>query len=321
MPQVRFMDGFDEGRALGAIDCADGGGRIDRYELFDGVTVMRVSLQTHGFEGTRRKRDGLEINFCASGRFESSFSSRDQAALTPGDLAVSTFDGTHGARSESRFPLGHYEGVCIDVDCAAAARWMRKNAAPLATDFSALRENLLGGRWYVAMSAGPCCEHVFRELFENMPYFDRAYLQLKVLELFMLLGSVPRVEPAEADYCSAEHLRLIRHLRDHLVSDRGSYVSLARLAEEHGISVSHLQKLFCQVYGAPVYHYIREYRLEQAAVELTRGEKRIVDVALDAGYDSPSKFSAAFKVRYRITPSDYRAAADVSKRSSQTRTD
>ena len=23
MPQVRFMDGFDEGRALGAIDCAD----------------------------------------------------------------------------------------------------------------------------------------------------------------------------------------------------------------------------------------------------------------------------------------------------------
>ena len=98
-------------------------------------------------------------------------------------------------------------------------------------------------------------------------------------------------------------------------------MSLARLAEEHGISVSHLQKLFCQVYGAPVYHYIREYRLEQAAVELTRGEKRIVDVALDAGYDSPSKFSAAFKVRYRITPSDYRAAADVSKRSSQTRTD
>ena len=122
MPQVRFMDGFDEGRALGAIDCADGGGRIDRYDLFDGVTVMRVSLQTHGFEETRRKRDGLEINFCASGRFESSFSSRDQAALTPGDLAVSTFDGTHGARSESRFPLGHYEGVYIDVDCAAAAR-------------------------------------------------------------------------------------------------------------------------------------------------------------------------------------------------------
>ena len=86
MPQVRFMDGFEEGRVLGAIDCADGGGRIDRYELFDGVTVMRVSLQTHGFEETRRKRDGLEINFCASGRFESSFSARDQAALTPGGM-------------------------------------------------------------------------------------------------------------------------------------------------------------------------------------------------------------------------------------------
>ena len=45
------------------------------------------------------------------------------------------------------------------------------------------------------------------------------------------------------------------------------------LAAEHEISVSHLQKLFKQVYGVPVYHYIREYRLEQAAVELVRSSK------------------------------------------------
>lgn len=316
MAQVQLTDGFEEGRVLGAVDCADGGGRIDCYTLFDGVTAMRICLRTHGFEETRAQRDGLEINFCVSGRFESSFSPRDQAALTPGEMAVSTFDGRHGTRSQSCFPLGYYEGLCIDVDCAAAARWMRENAPALTVDLSALRENLLGRRWYVAMGAGPRCEHVFRELYENLPYAERAYLRLKALELFMLLGSVPRVDAA-ADYCSAEHLRLIRHLRDHLISDRSGYVSLARLAEEHHLSVSHLQKLFRQVYGMPVYHYVREYRLEQAAVELIGSDKRIVDVALDAGYDSPSKFAAAFKARYRMTPSDYRAAERASKWSSQ----
>lgn len=39
------------------------------------------------------------------------------------------------------------------------------------------------------------------------------------------------------------------------------------------MSVSHLQKLFKQIYGVPVYHYIKEYRLEQAAVELVAQRK------------------------------------------------
>lgn len=314
MAEIQIVDGFDPQRLYEALPCEDGGGRIARYPLFDGVTAMLIRLETHGFQAQRQQRDGMEINFCVSGRFESSFTSRDQVALGPGDMALNVFDGVHGAKSQSRFPLGYYEGVCIDVDCARAAQWMSQHAAPLATDFAALRENLLGSQWYIMESAGPRREHVFRELFENLPYFHREYLQLKTLELFMLLRSVPREMPPR-DYCSAHQLRLASHLRDHLLTDRNNYVSLAHLAREHQLSVSHLQRLFRQVYGMPVYHYIREYRLEQAAVELTRSGKRIVDVALDAGYDSASKFSEAFKKRYGVTPSAYRiAAADASKR-------
>lgn len=290
MAEIQIVDGFDPQRLYEALPCEDGGGRIARYPMFDGVSAMLIRLETHGFQEQRQQRDGMEINFCVSGRFESSFTSRDQVAL------------------------GYYEGVCIDVDCARAAQWMSQHAAPLAPDFAALRENLLGSQWYIMESAGPRREHVFRELFENLPYFHREYLQLKTLELFMLLRSVPREMPPR-DYCSAQQLRLASHLRDHLLTDRNNYVSLAHLAREHQLSVSHLQRLFRQVYGMPVYHYIREYRLEQAAVELTRSGKRIVDVALDAGYDSASKFSEAFKKRYGVTPSAYRiAAADASKR-------
>lgn len=61
------------------------------------------------------------------------------------------------------------------------------------------------------------------------------------------------------------------------------------------MSVSHLQKLFKQVYGVPVYRYIKEYRLEQAAVELVRSRKPITEIAQRAGYDNASKFSESFK--------------------------
>ena len=66
--------------------------------------------------------------------------------------------------------------------------------------------------------------------------FDREYLQLKLLELLMLLRSMPRAE-RETEYCSAEQVRLVSHLRDHLLTERDSYVSLSRLAEEHHLSV------------------------------------------------------------------------------------
>lgn len=165
--------------------------------------------------------------------------------------------------------------------------------------------------------AGPRCEHVFRELYENAAYLDPRFLRLKILELFMLLRQIPR---QEALYCSSRQVDLVRHLRDHMLSDQEGYVSLARLAKEHSISVSHLQKLFKQVYGMPVYHYIKEYRLEQAAVELVRSAASITDIAQNAGYDSASKFSEAFKKRYGATPSQYRAnAIGVSKRDNESK--
>lgn len=155
-------------------------------------------------------------------------------------------------------------------------------------------------------SSGSRCEHVFRELYESASYADRTFLQLKALELLMLLERIPQ-ESEIGSYYSAEQTVLVHHLRDHLLTNREGYISLASLAAEHEISVSHLQKLFKQVYGVPIYRYIKEYRLEQAAVELVRSGKSVTEIAQQAGYDNASKFSESFKKRYGKTPSRYRA--------------
>ena len=263
----------------------------------------------------------LEINFCINGRFETGFSARDRVLLKPGDMAISCYDGFHGRRSESRFPLGYYEGICLEVDLDAADAWIRQNAPVFRTDLSALKQKLLGSKWYMVGSAGSRCEHVFRELYESAPYADHAYLQLKVLELFMLLDGIPQGSGTDS-YFSSEQTELAHHLRDHLLTNREGYVSLAQLAAEHKMSVSHLQKLFKQVYGVPVYRYIKEYRLEQAAVELVRSGKPITEIAQHAGYDNASKFSESFKKRYGKTPSRYRAdKKNTAKRSIETKTE
>lgn len=290
----------------GGFENADGNGEIHCFRIFDGVSVMLMQLEMGSYTEIRTQVGVLEVNFCINGRFETSFSMRSHVLLKPGDMAISCYDGLHGTKSESHFPLGYYEGLCLEIDPAAAGHWIRLNAPAFPIDFTALKQNLLGSKWYMVGSAGSRCEHVFRELYESASYADHTVLQLKVLELLLLLERIPQ-ESGMDSYYSAEQTLLAHHLRDHLLTNREGYVSLAQLAAEHEMSVSHLQKLFKQVYGVPVYRYIKEYRLEQAEVELVRSRKPITEIAQRAGYDNASKFSESFKKRYGKTPSRYRA--------------
>ena len=305
----------------GGFENAAGSGEIHYYRLFDGVGIMLLRLEMETYTEIRTQIGMIEINFCINGRFETSFSMRDSVLLKPGDMAISCYDGVHGSSSESRFPLGYYEGICLEVNPEAASGWIAQHAPAFHVDFSALKQNLLDSKWYMVGSAGSRCEHVFRELYESASYADHTVLQLKVLELLLLLERIPQ-ESGMDSYYSAEQTLLAHHLRDHLLTNREGYVSLAQLAAEHEMSVSHLQKLFKQVYGVPVYRYIKEYRLEQAAVELVRSRKPITEIAQHAGYDNASKFSESFKKRYGKTPSRYRAdKTNAVKRSIETKTE
>lgn len=325
MIDIIFHDETGMGSAFPAqadgFEKVDGSGEIHYYRLFDGVGILLLRLEMETYTEMRTQVGVLEVNFCINGRFETSFSMRDRVLLKPGDMAISCYDGVHGSISESRFPLGYYEGICLEVNSEAASGWIAQHAPAFHVDFSALKQTLLESKWYMVGSAGSRCEHVFRELYESASYAERGFLQLKVLELMLLLGRIPQ-ERAADPYCSAEQTALAHHLRDHLLTNREGYVSLAQLAAEHAISVSHLQKLFKQTYGMPVYHYIKEYRLEQAAVELVRSRKPITEIAQHAGYDNASKFSESFKKRYGKTPSRYRAdKTNAVKRSIETKTE
>lgn len=307
------------GNLLG-MDCTAGKGYMACYDIFDGIIGIAMSFEMSDFIERRSNAATIEINFCVNGRFETNFSKREHVLLKPGDMAVSRYNDIQARETVSYFPLGYYEGLCIEIDPVRAENWLAQYAPAFSVDLSYLMQNLLHEGWYMYGEAGPRCEHVFRELYENISYFDTQYLQMKIVELLMLLMRIPRREQGGA-YYSSKQLEVIQHIRDHLLTDRDSYTSLAQLADEHHISVSHLQKIFKQVYGAPIYRYIKEYRLERASVELVQSAKRVTEIASDAGYDSSSKFSECFKKRYGMSPTQYRSANKVSKQDYKIKTE
>lgn len=69
----------------------------------------------------------------------------------------------------------------------------------------------------------------------------------------------------------------------------------------------HFQRMFTLLAGVPLSEYIRRRRMSRAAVDLQGGEK-IVDVAANYGYSSPTAFNRAFQAVHGIPPSQAKKA-------------
>ena len=90
------------------------------------------------------------------------------------------------------------------------------------------------------------------------------------------------------------------HLKDDLTAE-----TLARIA---GFSPYHYSRVFHAYVGTPVMEYIRRRRLAYALVELAQG-KRIIDIALDYGFETHNGFGKAFRKTYGCSPEKYRLHA------------
>ena len=85
-------------------------------------------------------------------------------------------------------------------------------------------------------------------------------------------------------------------------------ITVEILAEIAGFSAYHYYRLFNAYVGMPVMEYVRRRRLEHAVTELS-GNKRIIDIAMDYGFESHSGFGKAFRKIYGCSPEQYRIHA------------
>ncbi|OPJ64785.1 AraC family transcriptional regulator [Clostridium oryzae] len=95
---------------------------------------------------------------------------------------------------------------------------------------------------------------------------------------------------------------LIEYIEEHITEE----INLDRLAVATGYSQYHLHRMFSGIVGFPLHHYIKRRQLTEAAKSLIFTENQIIQIALDAGYESQQAFSLAFKNMYKLTPQKFR---------------
>ncbi|MCC0646958.1 AraC family transcriptional regulator [Clostridioides sp. ZZV15-6598] len=83
-------------------------------------------------------------------------------------------------------------------------------------------------------------------------------------------------------------------------------ISVNDVAKESGYSYYHLTRLFKSMFGESVGSYIKKRRLVNSSKELLYSDKRVLDIAIDSGFESSEAFSRAFKSIYKVSPIEYR---------------
>lgn len=86
-------------------------------------------------------------------------------------------------------------------------------------------------------------------------------------------------------------------------------LSIADLAHGAAMSPYHFLRVFGRVVGMTPHQFILRTRLRNAAVQLRRSTRPVLDIALDAGFADLSTFNRRFRATLGMTPSAYRASA------------
>ena len=98
--------------------------------------------------------------------------------------------------------------------------------------------------------------------------------------------------------------RVIDHVRRHLAEP----LTLADLARVAAFSPFHFDRVFKAVTGETLFGFVQRVRLERAAAALLgRGDASVLEIALDHGFASAATFARAFRARFGMTATAWRA--------------
>lgn len=280
-------------------------GTMTCYDVFPGIQLCYNDFQaSEKLPEGDDELDMMEINYCHRGRHECKYQDNTYSYIGEGDLIANM---SHHPSKESRFPLGRYEGITIYICCEPAAVVLSTFLNGVNLDLFALYEKLQLHTSCFYLPSNESVKHIFAELYTLDPQIRTGYFKIKIVELLLFLSS-DRVlnSKRELRYFPRTTVEAVDAIKEQITKHYQKHITMEELARTHSISKSALKNCFHEVYGQPVYAYLKQYRVQLGAELLRNTDHSIAFIANNVGYESASKFAVAFKSVMGCTPSEYR---------------
>ena len=98
----------------------------------------------------------------------------------------------------------------------------------------------------------------------------------------------------------------LRRITDWMAEHMPEEFSLARLAEQAGVSEFHFNRLFKRATGVPPSQYQIKLRMDAARRLLRETKRSVITIAIEVGYSNPSHFARLFRKETGLSSTDYR---------------
>lgn len=283
-----------------------GDGFMTLYRVFDGVYVIYNDFHLRGCLSQMEGAQNLFcIDHCREGRMEQHLNTRQTCFMEPGTLYI---DHRVHHSGQVILPTCHYHGITIGFDVPVAQAALQKACPGVSIDLTAMIRQFCAEERPTVLRGSPGTEALFYPLYHLPGQVSIDYLRVKVLEILVYLKTQPiREADRETAYFYADQVEKIRAVHDYLLADLSATHPLPELAAQFSLTETALKRCFKQMYGTSVYAYLKGYRLQQAALWLrAEPDTAVAEIAQRVGYGSHSKFSAAFRAQFGITPQEYR---------------
>ena len=127
-----------------------------------------------------------------------------------------------------------------------------------------------------------------------------------VRRIFYRVGHDVRDHLLDALAVAVDIRQVVRHVHDELTANLAERVTIEELSRKYLMNTTTLKRCFKQVYGETIAAHMKKHRMEQAASLLLKTQNDIAAIAQAVGYESQSRFTAAFKETYGELPTEYR---------------
>ena len=286
------------------LESSEGNGRMRFRPMFPGVTLAHISVNTPSWpaplleDGAPEAKGPLIINYCTRGRCELVLNDSKSVFLTAGHISLTE----RFARGEYVYPGRVYEGIELFIDPETAQNGQPMLREVFGVDIAQLcRTYCPDGETFISRLSLP--EQLNERLSAGA---EPTALKTAVIDLLALLQAQTAPEPEQLTYYTRAQVEMARQVEAAICADLTRAHTARNFAQRFGVSESSIKNYFFGVFGQSIAQYAARQRMQRAAELLEGSARSIIEVANEVGYQNQSKFSAAFRRAYGLSPREYR---------------
>lgn len=275
------------------------------YSILPGIDIIYNNLrsgQGSEVQYQAEKNKVIELNYCLQGSFKCTLAGGD-FSLKEGEIEAHLWGIS---KANPHLPQQEYIGVSLLIAPDKAT----SRLAEMFPEFNIHLANLLEGinlyDGVVRIKATPEITHSFQEMYKIDPGLQQYLLQLKVLEILGLIQTMPVFDREIKSYYRHQDIEKVKAIHQKIMAELDHHYSVSQLAAEFNIGKTTLQKCFREMYGKTYYAFLKQHRMQQALELLETGKLSVVEIANKLGYGNPSKFAAAFRSVYGVSPRNFK---------------